>query len=267
MGEIYTIPDTAHARLSASGYYRWHKDACPGSIRLCEGIPSKTSKAAAEGTVAHELAEKALKLRMPLFLYEGQTFHASGYDIKITHEMIHAVELYVEAVREDTLRSDSLFVEVSLTSSLQNIHPSLGGMSDVVLVKPTERKLKVYDYKHGKGIYVDVEGNKQLQYYALGAFLKYGGRAPVDEVEVVVVQPRYGGTEPIRSWSFDVLDLLAFEQTLVESANLTEDPDAPIRAGPWCRFCPAKAEAKCAVYMEAAAEEKTVDVDLFEDLT
>ena len=49
-----------HALLSASGAHRWLY--CTPSARLEEGFPDTTSEAAAEGTLAHELAELKVKI-------------------------------------------------------------------------------------------------------------------------------------------------------------------------------------------------------------
>ena len=50
----------AHARLSPSASKRWL--TCPGSVALCEAQDEeqRTSKYAAEGTVAHEIGERCL---------------------------------------------------------------------------------------------------------------------------------------------------------------------------------------------------------------
>lgn len=48
-----------HALLSASGASRWL--ACPPSAKLEEQFPDAESEAAAEGTLAHELAEAKVR--------------------------------------------------------------------------------------------------------------------------------------------------------------------------------------------------------------
>jgi len=48
-----------HSKYSPSGAHRWVN--CPASIKLCEGLESKSSKYAAEGTDAHEVCEYFLK--------------------------------------------------------------------------------------------------------------------------------------------------------------------------------------------------------------
>ena len=47
-----------HSVLSPSGAHRWMR--CPGSIAAESGMPDTSSKYAAEGTAAHELASKCL---------------------------------------------------------------------------------------------------------------------------------------------------------------------------------------------------------------
>ena len=47
--------DRNHALLSASGAYRWLN--CPGSARLEDKFEDEPSVYAAEGTLAHEMAE------------------------------------------------------------------------------------------------------------------------------------------------------------------------------------------------------------------
>lgn len=52
------MPET-HARLSASGAHRWM--ACTPSVALEERFPDKGSEYAAEGTLAHSMAELIIR--------------------------------------------------------------------------------------------------------------------------------------------------------------------------------------------------------------
>ena len=47
-----------HARLSPSSSHRWM--ACPGSVRMEEGLPDPPSKHATEGSAAHLLARTSV---------------------------------------------------------------------------------------------------------------------------------------------------------------------------------------------------------------
>lgn len=221
----------AHSKIGASGMYRWSR--CPGSVRLCEGIENVESEYAAEGTRAHELAAEFLAtavLGRSVFFKRDET--------------VDAVKVYVDTVMGDFEPGDVLLVEQQF--DLSKLHPGLFGTADCVLYSPSLQLLRVYDYKHGAGIPVDVVGedgkpNVQLMYYALGALLA-NPTFRVKEVEIVIVQPRcFHSDGPVRRHRVDTLDLIEFAADLVEAAQRTERRDAPLVSGAWCRFCPAAA--------------------------
>jgi hypothetical protein len=63
----------------------------------------------------------------------------------------------------------------------------------------------------------------------------------VTQVEVTIVQPRFEGARPIRSWKFPAPQILDFAHDIQVAAQATRLPDAPLVAGDHCRFCPAAA--------------------------
>lgn len=213
----------AHSRIGASSMHRWA--ACPGSVKLSENIPPKTSKYAEEGTLAHDLAAKILS-------------HQALAGAAITEEMLEAVQVYTTAVFEaaDEYPDNKLLVEHRF--DLSSIHPGLFGTADAVVFNPTRSLLQVFDYKHGQGIAVGVEENEQLMYYGLGALLSTGFKCR--NVELIIVQPRCMHPDgPIRRWLFDSFLLLDFAADLKKFAEATEKPNAPLVPGDHCRFCPA----------------------------
>jgi hypothetical protein len=217
---------TGHSKVGASSMYRWSN--CPGSVRLSAGIESKSSVYAEEGTKAHDLAAKMLD-------NHGNTDGAFDPD---NAEMLEAVQVYVDAVRATTSPSDTLLVEQGF--HLKQIHESCYGTADAVVWKPYSRHLHVFDYKHGAGIPVEVKGNPQLRYYALGALLQSGFNAR--EITVHIVQPRCHHPDgPVRSETFDAFDLIEWSADLLEAVQRTEAPDAPLNPGDHCKFCPAAA--------------------------
>lgn len=62
----------------------------------------------------------------------------------------------------------------------------------------------------------------------------------------------------IRSWTVDVVDMFQFEDMLREAAERTKDPNAPLKAGSWCRWC--KAQAVCPEAERAALEESGLTI-------
>lgn len=111
------------------------------------------------------------------------------------------------------------------------------GTGDATVLQPFDL-LRVYDYKHGRGVLVEVEENSQELYYALGVARKVDWC--FDQIELVIVQPRAAHADgPVRRWRTDAARLRAFEGELRAAALRTEDPDAPLAAGDHCQFCPA----------------------------
>lgn len=209
---------------------------CPGSIQLSKGVEDKSSPFAMEGTAAHDLAATALKDQCDAVDYIGTQWQGGTMHFTATEEMVEAVQTYLDAVNGDAEPSDELYVEHKFT--LEQVYRGMFGTADAVRLQPRKRLLRVYDFKYGAGVAVDVEGNPQLTYYGLGAALSFTG---FDEVEMVIVQPRaIHAAGPVRRWRLSILDLLEFQDDLRQAAVKTEAVDAPLKAGDHCQFCPAK---------------------------
>ncbi len=218
--------EPAHSTLGASTAERW--TSCPGSVRLSEGIQSKSSSYAEEGTRAHEVA--AIRLT------------SGGWPLDVPEEMLEAVRIYIGYIEDLKAEAELLgepyeeFVEQRL--DLSSVHPKMFGTSDETLYFPSRKLLHVIDYKHGAGIPVDVKDNLQLQYYGLGAMLMLN--RPVEKLVLTIVQPRCNHADgPVRSWELDPMTMLDLAADLREYAEETENPDAAFATGEHCRFCPA----------------------------
>jgi len=221
-----------HSRIGASSMTRWSN--CPGSVRLSEGLTGTTSKYAEEGTRAHEAAAMVLE--------------KNAWPNNIPIDMVEAVKVYIECIRKD----QSGFLNkghledirlVEFTFDLSHIHPDLFGTADYVYYNSSTKLLRVYDYKHGKGIPVEVENNQQLKYYGLGALFEVSRLLGIhpEEIEVVIVQPRCAHTDgAVRRWRITPVELLVdFTYELTNAAYATDKPNAKFNPGEWCRFCPA----------------------------
>ena len=225
----------AHSILGASSAKRWTH--CPGSVRLSVGMPNKSSVYAAEGTAAHELAEKCLRSREPAADYLGSVIETEDGAFEVTQEMVDGVQLYVDTVLSDLKATPAAVFQVESQFSLNWLYDGLFGTNDA-LVGEHFGLLRVYDLKYGRGVPVEVEDNEQLKYYALGA--AYGH--DYDVVELVVVQPRAFHTQgPVRRWRTTIEELTAWgRDVLLPAAQATARADAPLCAGDWCRWCDAK---------------------------
>jgi hypothetical protein len=224
---------TEHAELGASSSARWM--ACPGSVPLSRPYEARQSVYAAEGHVAHALAEA--RLGGAPGPTAGEVVEADGHKVVITAEMEDAVEVYtgvVEAIRKGADRA-GFEIKVSILS----VPPGAEcyGTTDFVAVKA--RTLHVVDFKYGKGVAVHVAGNSQALFYALAAWETL--KPDIDEIEIVIVQPRIDGAAP-KVWTIDLIDLLMWrDNELLPAVQRILDGDKSLHDGPWCRFCPALA--------------------------
>lgn len=234
------IEEIAHSSLGASSAYRWM--ACPGSVALSKQAPKLgSSKYAAEGTVAHEICELCLKTGKDAYQYIGDVFSTEVENktaqIEVTEDMAEAVQVYVDFVRDrkDSLDGSELKVEVGF--DLGHIYEGMFGTNDACIIQPWG-KLVIVDYKHGAGVAVEAENNKQLKYYGLGA--GYELDYEFEEIELVIVQPRaFHKDGPIRKFTMTKDELLEFGQELKEAAEKTADPKAKLVSGDHCGWCPA----------------------------
>jgi len=247
--EVHTT--RAHARLGPSSAHRWIN--CPGSVKASEGLENRSSVYAAEGTAAHELASTMLQ-----FGYEGAAQFADHFiDIEasetqhilsmsgpangrtvfaVDDEMIEAVDIYCEFVRDLINKTKGVaIVDVEQRLDMTHIHPDIFGTGDAVVYDPVGEHLHVCDFKYGKGVVVGVEDNPQLLLYAAGAVRRYHNQ-PVRHLSMHVIQPRAAG-QGIKTWDTDLLELMDFEGEIATAAANTQKPDAPRKAGDWCRFC------------------------------
>lgn len=234
-------PDAGHAELGPSSSHRWMK--CPGSVEAERGLPNPDSEHSKEGTAAHALAEVAFQRNRPTSQWLGDTIEG----VVVDAEMVEHTQTYVDALRDYAEGAEIVRVEDRLDLSPLRPPAPMHGTSDAWFFYPATGLLRVVDLKYGKGVVVEAEGNPQLRYYALMAWVgmaKQFGRPKanlVREVEVVVIQPRaFHADGPIRAERFPLSDLKAFGNELLVAAKATTQPNAPRVAGEHCRFCRAK---------------------------
>ncbi|MCI8783280.1 MAG: DUF2800 domain-containing protein [Dorea sp.] len=253
-----------HALLSASGAGRWL--ACPPSAKLEEQFPDTESPAAAEGTLAHELAEA--KVRNFFFPKEfgkrklNSTIKKLQADELWNNEMHGYADEYLDYIKDTALSLKSMpsvrieqrvyFKEYTLADPEDKIEGS--GIADCILLYGDT--VHVIDFKYGKGVPVNAENNPQLMLYALGAYQAYRMLYPVSRAKLTIVQPRL---DSISEWECPAEDLLKFGEYVKERAALAVEgrgdyaPDLDT-----CRFCRAKAQCR-------ARSEENVRLAFFTD--
>lgn len=212
----------SHAKLSPSAAERWM--TCPGSVVLSDGMPERSSAFAEEGTKAHEYAEFCLR--------------GEDGELTVSEEMFDNVMVYVQHVL-------SLGGELHAEQKVK-VNDQVYGTADAVVWIAEERALHIVDLKYGAGVAVEVIDNLQLKIYALATLLTFGYAA--NTVTATIVQPRCPHTDgPVRSVTYDVVDLLDFHADLEEAASRVADAmEKPMSDWPYdyivpnekgCRWC------------------------------
>lgn len=236
----------AHALLSASSADKWLN--CTPSARLEAGFEDTAGESAAEGTLAHELAEKKARL------YFGQitkTEYSEAFK-RIKQDELYAADMdsctdeYLEYIKDiEAILSGKPYVIVETTVDYSAYAPEGFGTVDCLMISGIE--LHVIDFKYGKTVFVTAEDNPQLKLYALGAYSRYGMLYAIEKVAVHIVQPRMRN---VSSWECGVNQLLYWaENTVKTQARKAFNGEGSCVVGTWCdsHFC--KARPVCRAYM------------------
>ena len=220
--------DRDHALLSASSAHRWLH--CTPAPYLEAKHPDTTSDAAEEGTAAHELAEHKLRQHLDL----PTTRPVSEWD---SEEMDDYTDQYADHVMAELARAretdPAAFLSIEERLDFSHIVPEGFGTGDAIIV--SDDTLTVVDLKYGKGVEVSAVENPQMRLYALGALATYGAIYDVEQVRMVIFQPRIGNisvdeitVDDLTTWAEDVVRPAAEKATAGEGE---------LQAGDWCRFC------------------------------
>ena len=231
-----------HALLSASSANRWLNCTPSAKLEDAEG-PRVSSIYADEGTLAHELGELYIRHDV-LGTVDDQAFSDRFDEIMnnqlFSEEMLDVVPIYVdyctEQFNEARSNDPQAIMDVEQKLDLTEFVPESFGTADCVVLGG--KLIEVIDYKHGKGVPVYAEWNKQLMLYGLGALRKYDMLFDIEEVRVTIVQPRINN---ISSWQISVKDLLEWaENELKPTAKIAFAGEGELKAGDWCKFCAVK---------------------------
>lgn len=236
---------TAHAKLSPSAAHRWLK--CTASPLIESQYPNESTSYAQEGTFAHSVAEICAR-------YAVRSISKIEYEKSIgelsenplwSSEMLEYCEEYATYIKEKLyeLRKScpDAFVEFEVTLDLSDFIPEGFGTADCVII--AEPKIQIIDFKYGKGVAVEAEGNLQMEIYALGACAQYEDLFDIKEIGMSIVQPRLGGIseahmdrDQLRAWA---------NVAIIPKAKEAFEGPGEFRPGEEiCKFC--KARKDCA---------------------
>lgn len=234
--------ERAHALLSASGANRWL--TCTPSAKLEEQYGErKSSPYAAEGTLAHELAELYLR-RDVLNNISDNDFELKLEEIMsnefFSDEMVEAVAMYTDycANQLAEAKTENMFAEMEIEQrfDLTEYVPESFGTGDcAIIADPT---LEIIDFKFGKGVPVYADWNRQLMLYGLGALRKYDTMYYLDTIKLTIVQPRLNNISTF-VMSVDELKKWA-EEELKPKAQMAFKGEGELVTGDHCKFCAVK---------------------------
>lgn len=243
----------AHALLSASSASRWL--TCTPSARLEEQFVDEGSEYAAEGTLAHEIAE--LKLRkyyiepMSTRKFNSQLKKFKEHEL-FQEEMLKHTDVYLEFVQSITHQFNHLpFVAIEKKLDFSAYVPEGFGTSDCIVIGGST--LYVIDFKYGKGVPVSAENNPQMKLYALGAYLEYGFLYDIKEVQMAIVQPRLYNEPSVAKISLE--ELLAWGESIKPIAQKAFNGEGEFVPGEHCKFCRAKAQCRARAEQYTALED------------
>jgi hypothetical protein len=249
--------DNGHARLSPSNH-RWPH--CPGSVREEARFPDISGEAAIDGTGSHLLLELCLQNNVPADQYLGQIIGVNNPDQPngwMVHEdRCERVQMCLNYVqrRYDELKEQGFSVVIIAAESKSNPGAGCGrndwnGTVDITITgtKDGHMFIETCDYKDGRG-WVNEKWNSQLISYLYGKMVaaripEFTERNQIKfDFRMSVVQPKT--SKPIRYQCSTIEDhninlnsLMTHVNQLIEAAERTDDPNAPLIAGDHCLWC------------------------------
>jgi hypothetical protein len=253
-----------HAKYAPSHAAIW--DICTASIEAEKGIPDKGSSYAAEGTLAHAIAElKVLKKFTPMSLTEYKNrLGKLKADPLYQPEMDGYTDAYIDEITKVCHAFPSKpYVVAEKRLHMEHIVPDCFGTADCIVI--CGDALHIFDFKYGKGVAVSAYHNPQMRLYALGAVREYTllfGEPKT--VTTHIVQPRIDNFD---SEELHLLELTGWGDDLkrkMENALLYGTEYVP---GEHCRFCKAKSICRARAESLLTLEEPKARMEQGEVLT
>lgn len=229
-----------HAILSASGASRWL--ACTPSARLEEQFPDSAGEAAREGTLAHGIAELLLRNKLGRVSDKalGDCLVNLRKDPLFFTEMLDLCEDYAQYVFDEFTAlqqtTPDAICEVEVKVEFTDWVPEGFGTCDTLII--TDNKIRVIDFKFGKGVPVSCKENKQMMLYSLGALYLYKWMYNIEQIEMTIYQPRLSN---VSSWGISTVAIEAWANGFLKpQAQLAYNGEGEFFTGDHCRFCKAK---------------------------
>lgn len=230
------MPDV-HAKYSPSHAAIW--GTCTASVEAEKGFPDTGSSYAAEGTLAHAIAE--LKLNRQFTPMTAAAYKKALAELKADPLYQPEMDGYTDTYVDEVMKVCHAFPEKPYAVAekrldMGHIVPDCFGTADCVVFYGDT--LHIFDLKYGKGVAVSAENNPQLRLYALGAVKEYAVLGDIKTVCTHIVQPRL---DNVQSEEIDIRALTAWGDELGRRVRDSLITGGEFVAGEHCRFCKARA--------------------------
>lgn len=224
----------AHAEHAPSSMYL--TVACPGWRKQASLLPPEPeTEASREGDAGHEVAAWAAQ-GVDMATYTGTATNG----IEISEEMLDGAAVWLEALEGYPAR-------IETPVAIRRLHPTkCWGTPDARQWAAPTKILRAADYKFGHG-FVDEFENWQMLAYMVGMAdeLDIWDDSEV-RYEMTVVQPRFYGAHPVRTWTISRDGLHHYSERMRHAMNEAESVNPRIISGTHCTYCPAR--ATCTTY-------------------
>lgn len=243
-----------HAFLNASAAHRWLN--CTAAPHYEEQFPASTSSYAEEGTLAHSICE--LYARKQFTPMSTRKFNSSLKKLKeqplYSDEMLRTAQVYQEVLSEKAMAYASTpYVTQEVRVDYSDYVPEGFGTCDCVMIGGDT--LRIFDYKHGKGVPVAAENNPQMRLYALGAlkmFTPVFGDS-IKRVITAIIQPRLFEEPSEEELTKD--ELIAWGHSIMPAAHEAYIGPGRFSPGEHCRFCRGKTRCRARAEHNTAFED------------
>jgi len=256
-----------HARLGPSNA-RWPN--CPGSVREEERYSDISGEAAIDGTGSHLLLEMCLENNVPAMQYDQQIIGVNHPDNMngwlVDPARAGRVQMALDYITRRVEELKAAYTDCQVTVESEGKSDPGGafgrkdwwGTVDISIIARHKMTgevlfLEIADYKDGRG-YVSEKNNTQLISYLFGKMRHYiasgsdlvrpFNHGKINECRVTIIQPktnpvvRYQCTTRVED-EFTVTGVIEAAEILAQSAQLTDNNNAPLIPGKHCQWCKA----------------------------
>lgn len=266
-----------HARLSCSSTARWSN--CPGSVRAEETYPDISGEAAIDGTGTHLLVEMSIINNRPPSFYIGSIIGENHENMPngwlVDAARAERASICTDYLARRVIELKRQFPHSTVTYEAESkTNPGAAcipprddwwGTADLTITctapDGSVNFLEICDYKDGRG-FVKADDNPQLLGYLAG---KIHGHSYVGDCRISIIQPKTH--PPIRYQDIRPAIVTEHHHRLTLAAVLTDDLQAPLITGTWCKWC--KHKPNCTIAGEEAIMTiETTNLDLLKgDIT